>query len=107
MITNAEGNNLNEELITDVNGTTKCNICLEDVDNAVVTGCGHVFGRDCLREWAGRSPDRSCPLCRSKGQFFGRKRSRRKRKSKKRSCKKRRSKKRKSKKRSRRFSRKR
>jgi hypothetical protein len=32
----------------------------------VHNGCGHVFHRECIREWFARNPSNACPICRAK-----------------------------------------
>lgn len=39
----------------------KCPICLESLQQPVVTHCGHVFCWPCISEWLRRSS--SCPVC--------------------------------------------
>ena len=42
----------------------QCAICWETMDEASVLPCGHVFHRDCLRDWV--KSQGSCPTCRHK-----------------------------------------
>lgn len=41
----------------------ECPICMDDVTNAVITACGHVFCRSCVEHWL-MNEDAKCPLCR-------------------------------------------
>ncbi|KAG0709229.1 hypothetical protein DFH29DRAFT_793831 [Suillus ampliporus] len=58
-----------------------CNICLEKPETyGLLTGCGHVFCLQCIRQWRepqGKSSDmvmsgviKRCPLCRSTSRFI-------------------------------------
>jgi len=40
-----------------------CSICHDDVNNAVILTCKHIFCEDCVCEWLER--ERTCPLCRA------------------------------------------
>jgi hypothetical protein len=44
----------------------KCPICLRfQKQDCYYTACGHLFCRDCLRQWVKMHRSRTCPLCRS------------------------------------------
>jgi E3 ubiquitin-protein ligase SHPRH len=38
-----------------------CTICISDFDRGAMTICGHIFCRDCFKEWFRQH--RACPLC--------------------------------------------
>ncbi|KAM3086546.1 peroxisome biogenesis factor 10 [Clarireedia jacksonii] len=40
----------------------KCTLCLEELKDPSVLGCGHVFCWSCIGEWVREKPE--CPLCR-------------------------------------------
>ena len=42
----------------------ECPICMDDVKNAVITTCGHVFCRGCVENWL-INESAKCPLCRA------------------------------------------
>ena len=42
---------------------TKCSICFDEVTNACVTPCGHMYCLECIEEWLRRS--QRCPICNS------------------------------------------
>jgi len=43
----------------------ECSICLESLENAVVTPCGHLFCKGCIeRHISSDSLNKSCPICR-------------------------------------------
>ena len=45
---------------------SKCQICLEDANPAIVTPCGHIYCRKCLEDWMKTSDSecsQSCPTC--------------------------------------------
>lgn len=41
-----------------------CSICLEKIEIAHKTECGHIFCKSCIEEWYKRNS--TCPLCRKK-----------------------------------------
>jgi len=46
-----------------------CSICLEDLKDARKTQCGHIFCRNCIRDWINEEDyygqkKKSCPMCR-------------------------------------------
>lgn len=43
-------------------GNGECSICLEWMEHAVQTECGHAFHEECIRKWLGRK--QGCPTCR-------------------------------------------
>lgn len=44
-----------------------CPICLETHTkiNSVITNCGHEFGFICLQTWMNKTPQKTCPQCRT------------------------------------------
>ena len=40
----------------------KCTLCLEELKDPSVVGCGHVFCWECIGDWVREKPE--CPLCR-------------------------------------------
>lgn len=55
-----------------------CSICFENLDeSAVMTKCNHKFHANCLLDWK-KTGAVTCPMCRTKHTFFGKKRSKRK-----------------------------
>lgn len=46
-------------------GLEECPICMEDVADAIITSCGHVFCRDCIENWLLNNVA-DCPMCRSR-----------------------------------------
>jgi peroxin-10 len=40
----------------------KCTLCLEELKDPSVVGCGHVFCWTCIGDWVKEKPE--CPLCR-------------------------------------------
>jgi peroxin-10 len=42
--------------------TRKCTLCLEELKDPSVVGCGHVFCWECIGDWVREKPE--CPLCR-------------------------------------------
>ncbi|VVC31096.1 Zinc finger, RING-type,Zinc finger, RING/FYVE/PHD-type,Zinc finger, RING-type, conserved site [Cinara cedri] len=58
---NEKTNNLDE-----VNTRFKCCICLDNVKDAVVGFCGHLFCRLCIFKWLeAASSHRKCPVCKA------------------------------------------
>ena len=51
------------------NPNETCGICLEILDDGVMTKCNHGFHAECLLKWKGVNP--SCPMCRAERTFFG------------------------------------
>ena len=45
-----------------------CQICLSPLikTRLKVPDCGHIFHRDCLRDWLEKSINKDCPVCRAK-----------------------------------------
>ena len=74
-----QGGNL-EAMINSYKGDDPCFIYW--VDGGLITiVCDHTFHKECLNEWLNTSGKRSCPSCRSEGQFFGRRKRSQKNKS--------------------------
>ena len=49
--------------------TNECSICLNIIDNIVITQCNHIFCKKCLEEWLDTSKT-ICPLCRTDIKFY-------------------------------------
>ncbi len=49
--------------------TQKCSICLENIKNASITKCGHIFDTKCIEDWCNenyKNQNRiNCPVCRT------------------------------------------
>ena len=46
---------------------TGCCICLDTVKEPVVTMCGHLFCKECIKQWIeAKRVNQSCPVCNSK-----------------------------------------
>ena len=43
----------------------ECTICLNQLEEPVVTACNHHFCRSCIRQWRQQDPYKRCPLCRT------------------------------------------
>lgn len=63
--TNNKWNAADKESKTD-NSTFDCNICLDPVNDAVVSLCGHLFCWPCLQKWLEAGPSSQvCPVCKA------------------------------------------
>ncbi|UKK03014.2 RING-type E3 ubiquitin transferase [Theileria orientalis] len=54
--------NVKEESEKKKNTNFECNICFDDVNEPVVTRCGHLFCWSCLLSWMNRR-NYQCPIC--------------------------------------------
>ncbi|VVC31201.1 Zinc finger, RING-type,Zinc finger, RING/FYVE/PHD-type,Zinc finger, RING-type, conserved site, partial [Cinara cedri] len=58
---NKETHNQDEET-----KTFECNICLDNIEDAVVGICGHLFCWPCLHQWLETEPrHQECPVCKA------------------------------------------
>lgn len=77
LLNNPQSNNL-PKIVKRLNDV-ECPICFDQVDNATVTSCGHIFCLDCIQQSISSSSARGqtrgkkgvglCPLCREKVIF--------------------------------------
>ncbi|ODV64910.1 hypothetical protein HYPBUDRAFT_233937 [Hyphopichia burtonii NRRL Y-1933] len=77
LLNNPQSNNL-PKVVKRLNDV-ECPICFDQVDNATVTSCGHIFCLDCIQQSISSSSARGqtrgkkgvglCPLCREKVIF--------------------------------------
>ena len=51
--------------VRDAGSAQECPICLESVEDAVVTPCAHVFCRECINDAIRKSSGTLCPSCRA------------------------------------------
>jgi len=56
------------ENLLDSRAQETCSVCLENISDASVTQCGHIFCSDCMQELQKRQIN--CPMCRSKITSF-------------------------------------
>ena len=42
----------------------ECSICLNDMENPVITLCGHIYCRECIERVISSTNPATCPLCR-------------------------------------------
>nr|PVC53717.1 hypothetical protein MACL_00003585 [Theileria orientalis] len=57
-----KGENVKEDPEKRKNTNFECNICFDDVNEPVVTRCGHLFCWSCLLSWMNRR-NYQCPIC--------------------------------------------
>lgn len=52
-----------KNVISNMNETEMCPICLDDIQDIAITSCGHKFCWDCISEFSKNIPNLKCPKC--------------------------------------------